>query len=214
MLLLDIGIKWIGVVKMIMDTSAWISKLNNEKVLLSDIQKEELVFSPFWEDFKLRFCWSSNAMEGNTLDLDETIDVLLYDEVRSGHTYQEYTDAKNLYEAINKKISTHRMEITEEWIKQSNEIIMKGDKGYRTKDVYVGTIAEATYYPPHYVEVPRLMDEMLKEVNIESSNLEELLSGIAECHIRFERIHPFSDDGVIIRTKLEKPSKINGFALI
>ena len=27
-------------------------------------------------------------------------------------------------------------------------------------------------------------------------------------------IHPFSDDHVIIRTKLEKPSKINGLALI
>lgn len=183
----------IGVRKMIMDTSVWINKLEKEKVSLSGIQKEELVFSPFWEDFKLRFCWSSNAMEGSTLDLDETIDVLLYDEVRSGHTYQEYTDAKNLYEAINKKISTHKIEITEEWIKQSNEIIMNAARGYRTKDVYVGTLAEATYYPPHYREVPKLMEELLNEVNIENRNLAELFSGIAECHIRFERIHPFSD---------------------
>ena len=28
------------------------------------------------------------------------------------------------------------------------------------------------------------------------------------------QIHPFCDDHVIIRTKLEKPSKINGLALI
>ena len=27
-------------------------------------------------------------------------------------------------------------------------------------------------------------------------------------------IHPFNDDGVIIGTRLEKPSKINGFALL
>jgi len=41
----------IGVRKMIMDTSVWINKVNKEKVSLSGIQKEELVFSPFWEDF-------------------------------------------------------------------------------------------------------------------------------------------------------------------
>lgn len=33
-------------------------------------------------------------------------------------------------------------------------------------------------------------------------------------HIEFEGIHPFIDDGVIIGTRLEKPSKINGFALL
>ena len=33
-------------------------------------------------------------------------------------------------------------------------------------------------------------------------------------HYQFETIHPFLDDHVIIRTKLEKPSKINGLALI
>ena len=33
-------------------------------------------------------------------------------------------------------------------------------------------------------------------------------------HVKFERIHPFQDDDVIIRTKLEKPSKIKGLALI
>ena len=33
-------------------------------------------------------------------------------------------------------------------------------------------------------------------------------------HAEFVRIHPFIDDHVIIRTKLEKPSKINGLALI
>ena len=33
-------------------------------------------------------------------------------------------------------------------------------------------------------------------------------------HYQFETIHPFLDDHVIIRTKLEKPSKIKGLALI
>ena len=33
-------------------------------------------------------------IEGNTLSLEETIAVIDYDEVRSNHTYAEYTDAK------------------------------------------------------------------------------------------------------------------------
>lgn len=36
----------------------------------------------------------------------------------------------------------------------------------------------------------------------------------AELHRRCVFIHPFKDDGVIIGTRLEKPSKINGFALL
>ena len=160
---------------------------------LAEIQKDALIFEPFWEDFKIRFCWSSNAMEGNTLNLDETIDVLLYDEVKSGHTYQEYTEAKNLYKAINTKISQNKILITEEWIKQSNEIIMNTNMGYRTRDIYVGTLVEATYYPPHYEEVPRLMKQVIDEVNIENHDLKSLISDIAESHIQFERIHPFLD---------------------
>lgn len=178
---------------MIIDVSEWIEKLNRKRISLSEVKKEELVFSPFWEDFKLRFCWSSNAMEGSTLDLDETIDVLLYDEVRSGHTYQEYTDAKNLYKAISEKISMHKVKITEEWVSQCNEIIMNVANGYRSRDVYVGTMAEATYYPPHYTEVPGLMKALLQEVNIENRDSKDLITSIAEYHIRFERIHPFSD---------------------
>lgn len=59
---------------------------------------------PFIKDFAYRFCWSSNALEGNTLSLDETICLIDYDEVRSGHTYTEYQEAKNLYKAIKKEM--------------------------------------------------------------------------------------------------------------
>ncbi len=36
----------------------------------------------------------------------------------------------------------------------------------------------------------------------------------AQLHKRFVFIHPFKDAHVIIGTRLEKPSKINGFALL
>ena len=38
---------------------------------LEQIKSEKddpLIMEPFMKDFSLRFCWSSNALEGNTLD--------------------------------------------------------------------------------------------------------------------------------------------------
>jgi len=67
--------------EMIPKTKAWI--------------RDPLIWEPFYKGFEYQFCWSSNHLEGNTLSLDETIAVLDYDEVRSGHSYQEYSEAKN-----------------------------------------------------------------------------------------------------------------------
>ena len=60
-------------------------------------------------------------------------------------------------------------------------------------------------------EVADKMKALLTEYNTkEEKNFEDIL----DFHVKFERIHPFQDDDVIIRTKLEKPSKIKGLALI
>lgn len=44
--------------------------------------------------------------------------------------------------------------------------------------------------------------------------ISESVKHIAEFTSGIWQIHPFCDDGVIIGTRLEKPSKINGFALL
>ena len=50
--------------------------------------------------------------------------------------------------------------------------------------------------------------------NIYSAKDNVTVEDIIEFHAEFEYIHPFQDDHVIIRAKLEKPSKIKGLALI
>lgn len=148
----------------------------------------------FEKDFSMRFCWSSNAIEGNTLDLDETVALLEYDMVRSGHTYTEYQEAKNLYHAIYEQMLPFgKKEISEEWIKKANGIICGTEGKYRKHSVYIGTLIEATYYPPEACRVPELMKEFLREILISSMSITEKLERIAEQHICFERIHPFRD---------------------
>lgn len=177
--------------------------INNEK-LYEDIEKklelikaakeQPVIMDPFVKDFAYRFCWSSNALEGNTLSLDETISLIDYDEVKSGHTYTEYQEAKNLYKAIEKQmIPLQRREITEGWIQEANGRIIETDGKYRTGSVYVGNLVEAVYYPPNAENVPDLMKTFLQDVNFEENSVKEILEKTALKHIQFERIHPFKD---------------------
>ena len=149
----------------------------------------------FADDFALRFCWSSNAIEGNTLSLDETVALVEYDEVRAGHTYSEYQDAKNLHYAICTSMVPFRYQpIKEDWIKRNNRLIRGTAGGYRTSDVKVGNLLETTYVPPSFTEVPRMMQGFLDTVNFnEDLSVLDTFKQIAVQHMTFERIHPFKD---------------------
>ena len=47
--------------------------------LIKAAKEQPVIMKPFIKDFAYRFCWSSNALEGNTLSLDETICLIDYD---------------------------------------------------------------------------------------------------------------------------------------
>lgn len=153
-----------------------------------------MLMSWFTDDFALRFCWSSNAIEGNTLSLEETVALVEYDEVRSGHTYTEYQEAKNLYHAIQESmIPFQPMTISEEWIKKNNRLIRGCDGEYRTIPLRVGTQLETTYTPPKFEMVPELMELYLKDVNFKADGFADLIEKVVRSHLHFERIHPFAD---------------------
>ena len=175
---------------------------NENRILRIETEKEEifrhmenpLISQPFTEDFARRFSWSTNAIEGNTLSLEETIAVIDYDEVRSNHTYSEYTDAKNVYHAIRKMLFPFaKTVIDEEWIKKTNGYIRHMQGEYRDTSVYIGNLSEAVYYPPDPQDVPELMENWMREANMEAAAVKEIFEKIAASHVRFERIHPFSD---------------------
>jgi Fic family protein len=189
-----------------------------EKKLLTSksLEKSEVALSWFYEDFALRFCWSSNAIEGNTLSLDETAALIEYDEVSSGHTYSEYREAKKLYRAISEMLLPFcKSDITSDWIKRSNALIMGGDGEYRKIPVKVGSIIETVYIPPSAEKVPKLMDEFIRNANFGAESLLEAAKKAAVYHIEFERIHPFSDgNGRTGRMILNKQLINLGFAPI
>lgn len=173
-----------------------IAEVEQELRELQEIRDSELILGPFTRDFSVRFCWSSNAIEGNTLSLDETTALIDYDEVKAGHTYTEYKDAKNLYQAIqNMLIPFRRQDITENWIKSANGMILGEQGRYRQSDVYIGSLAEAVYYPPSFKQVPGLMQKFIEKWDhtARESDLSKILWNLAMQHVEFEQIHPFLD---------------------
>ena len=120
------------------DNENRILQIETEKEEIFQYLKNPLISQPFTEDFARRFSWSTNAIEGNTLSLEETIAVIDYDEVRSNHTYSEYTDAKNAYYAIRKMlIPFEKKTIEEEWIRKANGYIRHMQGEYRDRTVYI-----------------------------------------------------------------------------
>lgn len=176
-----------------------IRQVETELDTIRESLKNELIYEPFFCDFVYRFCWNSNSIEGNTLSLDETIGVIDYDEVRSGHTYAEYTEAKLLYKAIKEMLKFEKQGITENWIKQTNGIIMGNEGVYRNKNLYVGTLTEAVYYPPSFEKVPELMKRFTEEFHDGYESAEKMIDAVSREHISFERIHPFHDGNVPLR---------------
>ena len=72
---------------------------------------------------------------------------------------------------------------------------------------------ECIFMAPPARLVPGLMKDLFEWMKREYGEIHPLIMA-AVFHYEFVFIHPFVDDHVIIRTKLEKPSKINGLALI
>ena len=181
-----------------MMTLAGISQLTQQVeqalALTKNLMSNETLMSWFTDDFAVRFCWSSGALEGNTLSLEEIIALIEYDEVRAGHTYTEYQEAKNLFRAIQESMLPFSPKpITEEWIQKSNGIIRGTDGSYRTIPLRVGTQFETVYFPPAPEQVPALMQAYMEKVNFTADTFAEIIELIVRSHLHFERIHPFSD---------------------
>ena len=168
--------------------------------------------------FDVELTYNSNAIEGNTLTITET-KVILEDGITigKGKSLREHLEVINHKEAIDyvEDIVRKNIDISERVIKDIHYIILKSINNenagkYRSINVL---ISGSSHRPIEHL----LVNEKMKElVNWYDENKDKLhpIELAAEFHFRFVYIHPFIDDHVIIRTKLEKPSKINGLALI
>jgi Fic family protein len=165
----------------------------------------------------IEYTYDSNAIEGNTLTLQETKLVIEEGITINGKSIPETLEAKNHPEAIKfiENLVTGKNEIDEETVLHTHKLIMSNiaeDAGhYRTAGV---KIAGANFMPPPSLEVKPAINALLKwlEENPEEYTPIELA---AVFHHRFVQIHPFTEgNGRTARLLMNAILMKNGYPFI
>ena len=148
------------------------------------------------EDIALEWTYNSNAIEGNTLSLNETKVVLQHGLTVGGKTLREHFETINHKKAIDwltERVSQD-FSLSVKDILHLHYLVMSG-----IADEYAGIIRTgrvritgANFIPPNPLKVPALLDELIEWVNDNPLNL-NIVERISVFHHRFVWIHPFFD---------------------
>ena len=145
------------------------------------------------EDIRIRHTYHSDAIEGNTLTLQEIKLVLEEGVTIGGKPLKDHIEARNDAEAFDLMIElvNSKKKISQEIIQQIHGFVMNGilkNPGqYRTENV---RITGAKIRPPSYLKIVKLMDEYIQ--NIEQLKLQTVKKA-SFIHHEFVRLHPFID---------------------
>ena len=150
-------------------------------------------------DLNIRMAHHSTAIEGNTLTLDETRDLLL-----EGVTPSRSVDVREIYEV---KSNARALEEMFKHLKENgsfNEMLVLrlhyfiGESTVAFPGEYKKVnnyIVGSTFETTPASQVPYAMSEWIKETKNILAIVDEtdFFTALAKSHIEFEKIHPFSD---------------------
>ena len=196
----------------------------NEKLKYANHLKEELnkyrnienknhIWSAIYQ--KLRFEWTyhSNAIEGSTLTLGETIFFLNEGLTVEGKPFKDFLDAKNHSEAIELIFDfiSNKREISEGFIKEINALLLSGvthsmaldQFGNKVKKIVnagqykklPNSVIEPTGNIHYYIspeQVPTEMNYLFNWIKNNIDKIDPIILG-AISHYNMVRIHPFDD---------------------
>jgi Fic family protein len=145
------------------------------------------------ENFLIKYTYNSNAIEGNSLTLNETALVVLHGMTIGGKPIKDHLEALGHSQAFvfMVKMVENKTAMTEETIKSLHYYVMRNDDAergnYRTSNVEItGTDPKL----PQWEDVPKEIETILD--HIRQSKL-HTIEKAAEAHVDFERTHPFVD---------------------
>ena len=162
------------------------------------------------EKFKIDWTYNSNAIEGNTLTLQETAFFLQHGLTSKGRTLKEYLEAQNHAEAIDrmKDIIQQNRSITEGLIKELHALLLRGidfiwvgpksnkvkkeifQGKYKTKPNHVITLNGKIHKYCEPLSVPEEMEKLVWFINNSGLHPVEVS---ALTHHKFVAVHPFDD---------------------
>ena len=149
------------------------------------------------DDILVRMAHHSTAIEGNTLTQYEAKCILLDGIIPRSMNEHEFYEVKNYKNYMGFLTDNYPKEITVELIKDTHSYLLQDireDAGaFKTiHNIIIG--ADFTTTEPYLVqsELKNWCDTLEYRLNL-SNTMEEKIKVIMEQHLRFERIHPFSD---------------------
>ena len=147
------------------------------------------------EKLLLEWTYHSNAIEGNTLTMNET-KVVLEGITVGGKTMREHLEVINHRDAIAYvEDIVHKEEPLSEWqIKNLHRLVLKGIDDhyagvYRDQQVF---IAGANHVPPEPLLIKENMEKLMQWYETEAQSFHPVARG-AMLHVLFVGIHPFID---------------------
>ncbi len=150
-----------------------------------------------YEAFCSLFTYNSTAIEGNTLNLQETSQLLFEKRTPSSKSLREINEIMNHKEAFD-FILKAKEEVSKSFILKLHRIIIKNTLKqeledqigkYRKVQVYIRGVE---WLPPKAKDVPKEMKSLLLWYSINKRKLHPLVLA-AYFHSAFESIHPFVD---------------------
>jgi len=145
------------------------------------------------DEIRLLHTYHSNAIEGNTLTLQETKVILEEGTTVGGKSLKEHLEAINNAKAFDlmEELAKGKTEIRQETIPQIHETVTQGiltdGRKYRTQNVRA---MGARKTPPDFSKIPSLMSALIKDMSKKGQNPVEIASFF---HHRLVEIHPFID---------------------
>lgn len=165
------------------------------------VKQKPFVMQAYEDEFVVRFTHDTTAIEGNTMTMKETRDLILFDRTPGGKELREVFEQINSKKAFSyvvrelKKGKELNEVIIQNVHKQLVENIFPGGM-YRQSDVY---IQGARHECPPYQKLPELLKNFYQELESKNqfctmpeSNIDPFELAIWT-HAEFVGIHPFRD---------------------
>ena len=194
---------------MLMDL-AELTKLKERLDALRPIPPEKM--EAIDEKLTIEWTYNSNAIEGNTLSLEETAFFLKRGLTVQGKSLVEHLEARNHVEAIEflKDVVEKKRPLTEGLIKELHALLMRGidwmwigppeqrvrkptrSGQYKSEPNHVVRLDGKIHYYCEPVKVPDEMERLLKFYE-ENKSLRHPVELAAQMHYGLVAIHPFAD---------------------
>ncbi len=150
----------------------------------------------FYEHFVSEFTYDSNAIEGSTLTLNDTTNLLFRGITPKNKPMKNLIEAKNHKEAYDFVCALKQQNLSTQLICDIQRIVVKNalpeelvsQEGIlRTVNVQV-----AQHIAPQFIVVPRKLNVLIKWFNLNKKKYHPIVVA-AYFHSEFESLHPFAD---------------------